>query len=98
MAYAFEFILCKVSVDAQFFDNSTYYLHNCVCLYLVPLLLHCFGNILKYNAAVILVSVRIFSRVRSANERTMDSKTDLKVDSATENFFFKAFHLFSFSL
>ena len=56
--YDFQFITCKLSVDAfSFFYIPTYYLQNCVYLYLVPLLLHRICNLLAYVAALLVTSV-----------------------------------------
>ena len=55
--YAFQFVLCKVSGDAFSLLNSKILLANCVCLYLVLLLLHRIGNLLAYVAALLVASI-----------------------------------------
>ena len=59
---AFEFFTCNFSVDA--FYIPTFYIPNCVSLYLLPLLLHGIGNLLAYVAAPFVIRVCGFLRVR----------------------------------
>ena len=68
--YALRFVACKVSVDAFSLLYSklilnNFKLQNCVCLYLVPILLNRFGNLLACLAALFVTFACRWLRVSS---------------------------------